>query len=64
LERGERPISAATYVLQKLVRRISGAAGSLVLAPNGRFAITHVTPRMAAGWWDGKGRPTVRDCFR
>mgnify|MGYP001608543226 FL=1 len=64
LEQGERPASAATYVLQKLVRRISGAAGSLVLAPNGRFAITHVTPRMAAGWWDGKGRPTVRDCFR
>lgn len=64
LERGERPVSAATYVLQKLVRRISGAAGSLVLAPNGRFAITHVTPRMAASWWDGKGRPMVRDCFR
>ncbi|THJ22152.1 MAG: hypothetical protein CAF44_006020 [Nitrospira sp. CG24D] len=64
LEQGERPVFAATYVLQKLVRRINGAAGSLVLAPNGRFAITHVTPRMAAGWWDGKGQPTVRDCFR
>lgn len=64
LEQGEHPVSAATYVLQKLVRRINGAAGSLVLTPNGRFAITHVTPRMAAGWWDGKGQPTVRDCFR
>ncbi len=64
LEQGERPVSAARYVLQKLVRRINGAAGSLVLAPDGRFAITHVTPRMAAGWWDGKRRPTVRDSFR
>jgi beta-aspartyl-peptidase (threonine type) len=64
LGQGERPVSAATYVLQKLVRRINGAAGSLVLAPNGRFAITHVTRRMAAGWWDGKGQPAVRDCFR
>jgi L-asparaginase / beta-aspartyl-peptidase len=64
LERGERPASAATQVLQKLVRRINGAAGSLVLAPNGRFAITHVTPRMMAGWWDGKGKPTVQDRFR
>jgi beta-aspartyl-peptidase (threonine type) len=64
LEQGGRPASAATYVLQKLVRRINGSAGSLVLAPNGRFAITHVTPRMVAGWWDGKGQPTVRDCFR
>ncbi|MBX9657216.1 MAG: isoaspartyl peptidase/L-asparaginase [Nitrospiraceae bacterium] len=64
LERGERPALAATHVLQKLVRRINGAAGSLVLAPNGRFAITHVTPRMTAGWWDGKRQPTVGDCFR
>ena len=64
LERGERPASAAAQVLQKLVRRINGAAGSLVLAPNGRFAIAHVTPHMAAGWWDGKGQPTVRDRFR
>lgn len=64
LARGERPVSAAHGVLQKLVRRINGAAGSLVLAPNGRFAITHVTPRMMAGWWDGKGQPTVQDCFQ
>lgn len=64
LAQGERPVSAAAAVLKKLVRRINGAAGSLVLAPDGRFAISHVTPRMAAGWWDGKGRPTVRDCFR
>ncbi len=64
LEQGERPALAARQVLQKLVRRIDGAAGSLVLAPDGRFVITHVTPRMAAGWWNGKGRPTVGDCFR
>jgi len=61
---GHRPASAATHVLKKLVRRINGAAGSLVLAPDGRFAISHVTPRMAAGWWNGQGQPTVRDCFR
>lgn len=64
LEQGGRPVSAATQVLKKLVRRVNGAAGALVLAPDGRFAITHVTPRMAAGWWDGKGQPTVGDCFR
>ncbi len=64
LEQGGCPVSAATQVLKKLVRRVNGAAGALVLAPDGRFAITHVTPRMAAGWWDGKGLPTVRDCFR
>ena len=43
---------------------VEDAAGALVLSPNGRFTITHVTPRMAAGWWDGRNRPTVQDRFR
>lgn len=60
----QSPVSAAKVVLKKLVTRIDGAAGALVLAPNGRFAIRHVTPRMAAGWWDGNGTPTVGDQFQ
>jgi L-asparaginase / beta-aspartyl-peptidase len=63
LAKGATPARAARQVLQKLVIRIDGAAGTLVLAPDGRFAIAHVTPRMAAGWWDGKGQPTVGDRF-
>jgi beta-aspartyl-peptidase (threonine type) len=59
----QSPVAAAKVVLKKLVTRIDGAAGALVLAPNGRFAIRHVTPRMAAGWWDGKKKPTVGDQF-
>jgi beta-aspartyl-peptidase (threonine type) len=51
--------------LEKLVQRIKGgAAGALVLAPDGRFAIRHTTPRMSAGWWDGTGKPVVADRFR
>lgn len=61
---GTLPARAAQQVLQKLVSRIQGAAGALVLTPNGRFAIAHVTPRMAAGWWNGKGQPTIGDRFR
>jgi beta-aspartyl-peptidase (threonine type) len=61
---GKSPVAAAQVVLKKLVTRIDGAAGALVLAPNGRFAIRHVTPHMAAGWWDGRGRPTVGDRFQ
>lgn len=64
LTRGKGPAAAAQAVLKKLVTRIDGAAGALVLAPNGRFAIKHVTPRMAAGWWDGIGKPTVGDQFQ
>ena len=61
---GKSPTAAAQVVLKKLVTRIGGAAGALVLAPTGRFAIRHVTPRMAAGWWNGKGMPTVGDQFQ
>ena len=64
LDLGKSPVAAAQAVLKKLVTRINGAAGALVLAPDGRFAIRHGTPRMAAGWWNGKGTPTVGDQFQ
>lgn len=61
LAKGERPATAARRILNQLVSRIQGAAGMLILAPDGRFAIAHVTPRMAAGWWGGTGSPVVKD---
>jgi L-asparaginase / beta-aspartyl-peptidase len=64
LERGKTPAMAARLVMQKLVARIKGSAGCLVLTPQGRSTIAHVTPHMAAGWWDGRGEPTVKDRFR
>ena len=57
---GKSPRVAARMVLRHWVSRIGGAAGTLVMTPNGRFAITHVTAHMAAGWWGGIGKPTVR----
>jgi beta-aspartyl-peptidase (threonine type) len=64
LERGVSPATATRAVLRTLVERIDGAAGALVLSPDGRFAIRHTTPRMAAGWWDGKGKPTIGERFQ
>jgi len=64
LAQGKTPSAAAKFVLARLVARIKGAAGTLVLAPDGRFAIRHVTPHMLAGWWNGKGEPTVGDRFQ
>lgn len=64
LAQGKTPSAAARAVLTRLVVRIKGAAGTLVLTPNGRLAIRHSTPHMMAGWWDGKGEPTVGDRFR
>ncbi|MCP9455766.1 MAG: isoaspartyl peptidase/L-asparaginase family protein [Nitrospira sp.] len=63
LEQGETPVSAARHVLKMLVTRMQGAAGTLVLTPDGRFAIAHVTPYMAAGWWNGRKEPVVGDRF-
>lgn len=57
------PAQAARLALKKLVIRIRGAAGALVLAPDGRFTIRHTTPRMAAGYWGGRGKPVVADRF-
>lgn len=64
LGQGKTPVTAARLVLQKLVTRIQGTAGALVLRPDGRFTIAHVTSHMAAGWWDGKGEPTVKGKFQ
>jgi beta-aspartyl-peptidase (threonine type) len=64
LETGASPAAAARAVLQKLVSRVRGAAGVLVLTPDGGFAIRHTTPRMAAGYWNGKGKPVVSDRFK
>ncbi len=58
------PAIAARLVLQKLVARINGSAGCLVLAPDGRFTVHHSTPRMMAGYWAGRGTPIVEDSFR
>jgi len=63
LAAGASPALAARLVLKRLVTRIRGAAGALVLAPDGRFAIRHTTPRMCAGYWTGNGSPIVRDRF-
>ena len=63
LAMGKSPANAARQMLRILVSRIRGSAGALVLSSDGRFAIRHVTPHMAAGWWDGTGRPIVRGQF-
>ncbi|HKW86997.1 MAG TPA: isoaspartyl peptidase/L-asparaginase family protein [Nitrospiraceae bacterium] len=63
LAAGASPAAAARLALKKLVVRIRGAAGALVLAPDGRFTIQHTTPRMAAGYWGGGGKPVVADRF-
>jgi len=63
LASGANPAKATKVVLERLVRRIKGSAGALVVSRDGRLAIQHVTLRMAAGYWNGQGRPFVSDQF-
>lgn len=63
LAAGHGPSSSVTRVLRKLGARVEGTAGALVLAPDGRWAIRHTTPRMSAGYWDGTGAPVAEDRF-
>jgi L-asparaginase / beta-aspartyl-peptidase len=60
---GKTPTLAVREVLRRLVAKVQGSAGALVLTPQGRFAIAHVTLYMAAGWWDGRGKIVVDDQF-
>lgn len=64
LAAGASVATAARLALARLKRRIGGTAGAIVVTPDGRVAIRHTTPRMAAGYWTGSGRPVVGDRFR
>lgn len=63
LANGLSPVLSANRVLRKLVERVRGAAGVLVLSPDGRFAIRHNTPHMVAGSVGSNGRPLVQGRF-
>ena len=63
LASGVSPLVSAKRLLQKVVHRIDGAAGVLVLSSDGRFAIRHSTARMVAGFIGCDARPHVQDRF-
>jgi beta-aspartyl-peptidase (threonine type) len=63
LASGLSPVAAANRVLRKVVERVQGAAGVLVLLPDGRCTIRHSTPHMVAGIIGPDGRAIVRDRF-
>lgn len=60
---GWTPARAANDALKALVSRIQGEAGCLILDRTGRFAIRHTTPWMSAGYWNGRGKPVVKNRF-
>jgi len=49
LETGRTPRVAGTAALTRLMRRIGGAAGAIIVSTTGGFAVLHTTPHMASG---------------
>lgn len=63
LATGLSPRMSANRALRKVVDRVHGAAGVLVLSHDGRFVIRHNTPHMVAGSIGRDGRPYVKGRF-
>ena len=63
LASGLSPVAAANRVLRKVVERVQGDAGVLVLSPDGRCTVRHSTSHMIAGIIGPDGRAIVRDRF-
>ncbi len=57
LETGATPREAAALPLARLLERLSGRAGVLLLTPDGRFAAAHTTPFLAWGLRDASAAP-------
>lgn len=57
LEAGATPREAAVRPLARILERLSGRAGALVLAADGRFAAAHTTSFLAWGLGDASGAP-------
>ncbi len=64
LARGMSPARAGRQTLRKLVRRVSGFAGALILSRTGNLSIRHTSSYMAAGYWKGRGKLVVGDSFQ
>lgn len=63
IQQGDHPRQAARKALRALVKRVRGDAGCLILTSRGSYAIQHSTPWMAAGHWNGAGKPVVQERF-
>jgi beta-aspartyl-peptidase (threonine type) len=63
LENGMSPREASEKALRRLLIRISGEAGAIVLNRKGEFAILHTSPFMCAGYRVEKQRTVVAGRF-
>jgi len=60
---GHSPKRAAQKALKRLLKRIRGEAGAIVLDRRGAFALLHTSPFMCGGYASNKRRPVVAARF-
>ena len=60
---GRSPKQAAQKALKRLLRRVRGEAGALVLSRTGDFALLHTSPFMCGGYASHRRRPVVAARF-
>ena len=63
VQQGLSPQQATRFALRRLVVRLRGSAGAIVLDTVGRFAILHTTPHMIAGYKYTDGETIVAGKF-
>ena len=63
VEQGSSPRQAARLALRRLLVRLQGSAGAIVLDASGRFAILHTTPHMISGYKNKDGETVVAEKF-
>ncbi|HEX6287648.1 MAG TPA: isoaspartyl peptidase/L-asparaginase [Herpetosiphonaceae bacterium] len=59
LAHGESAQDAADHAIEMMARRTDGAAGCIVLRPDGSVGVAHNTPRMAYAYRCGADEPVV-----
>ncbi len=63
VQQGLTPRQAMRLALRRLIVRVKGSAGAIVLDARGRFVIMHTTPYMTAGFRKTRGRSVVAEKF-
>jgi len=64
LSNGQTPHQATQKALKRLIKKIQGHAGAIVLNPNGQFALLHTTLHMCAGYCLKENQIMVGNSFK
>jgi beta-aspartyl-peptidase (threonine type) len=64
IQNGVSPLQATQRTLKRLIKKIKGHAGAIVLNKKGQFALLHTTPYMCAGYCLQENQILVGNSFK